>query len=335
MSKYAVTVRNLLYSYPGQKGSGPDEPAVNIKDLKLEQGKVTVFRGHNGSGKTTFLKILAGLIQPDQGEIVHTSDRKTVLVQQEPYLFHGSVSQNLVWPLKFSGIGIKNRESLVREKLRLVGLEGFEKRKARELSGGEKKRIAIARALMTEARTILLDEPDANVDSATTQELEKLIRTLSDQGMSIILCSHQKSFAYRCSDRIIDLFQGSPVSHDENIFKGQYRYSDGIYSDFAVGNHMIHCPGRQGEFSTIVIPPDNISVSREAEKGAIMGSGKENRLQGTILSVQAYKEGRFTVTVDCGLIMKVRMSSSLISMLNLRESDTVRLLFNPSSVRLY
>jgi tungstate transport system ATP-binding protein len=334
MNKPAFQINNLIYRYPSQSGSRQNEPALNIPELTIESGQVTVIRGHNGSGKTTFLKIIAGIYQARGGEVFHASGGKIVMVQQEPYLFHSTVYQNLISPLKFSGTGHKNRDHLVKEKLAMVGLNEFEKRKARELSGGEKKRVAIARALMTEPDTLLLDEPDANVDSRTTKELETLIRTLRDSGMNIILCSHHRSFAYRCSDRIIDLFQGYPVSHDENIFKGRYLYSDGIYSQFIVGSHSFYCPSQQGDFSTIVIHPDNISLYRESSGDDIMDK-KDNRLKGRILSIEAYKEGRFTLTIDCGFILKARMSGSVIIMLKLRQNEDVDLVFNPSSVRLY
>lgn len=334
MNNHAFHIRNLRFNYPGQSGRSKNEPVLDIPELTIEEGQVTVFRGHNGSGKTTLLKIIAGLYHPLQGEIIRKSGGKIVLVQQEPYLFHGTVFHNLLSPLKFSGKEVKHRDIPVKEKLALVGLEGFEKRKARELSGGEKKRIAIARALMLEPETLLLDEPDANVDSRTTRELETLIRTLKDSGMNIILCSHHKSFAYRCSDRIIDLFKGTPVSHDENVFKGEYVFEDGIYSEFIVGTRSFHCPGRQGDYTTIVIPPDNISLSRERISSAIL-TEKVNRLKGRIISIRAFKEGRFTLTIDCGFIMKARLSGSEITMLNLKADEEVELLFNPSSVRLY
>lgn len=334
MNKPAFQISNLIYHYPSQNGSRQNEAALNIPDLTIEKGQVTVIRGHNGSGKTTFLKIIAGIYQARKGKVIHVSGGKIVMVQQEPYLFHSTVYQNLISPLKFSGAGHKNRENLVKEKLAMVGLDGFEKRKARELSGGEKKRVAIARALMTEPETLLLDEPDANVDSRTTKELESLIRTLRENGMSIILCSHHRSFAYRCSDRIIDLFQGYPVSHDENIFKGKYIYSDGIYSQFIVGKHSFHCPSQQGDFSTIVIPPENISLYRESSSDGIMDK-KDNRLKGRIISIEAFKEGRFTLTINCGFILKARMSGTAIIMLKLRQNEEVDLVFNPSSVRLY
>jgi ABC-type multidrug transport system ATPase subunit len=102
---------------------------------------------------------------------------------------------------------------------------------------------------MAAPEVLLLDEPDGNIDSKTSEELEKLIISLKREGISIILCSHHKGFAYRTSDVIIDMYQGSPVSHDENIFKGEYIYLDGLYSEFRTGEHRFRCPSREGDYS--------------------------------------------------------------------------------------
>ena len=217
--QYAYDISHLKFTYPGVQIKESGEGSLDIPALRIEKGQVTVIRGHNGSGKTTLLKLLCGLLMPNEGEIVNAEKLKAVLVQQEPYLFHGTVRQNLTAPLRFQGLKDRQHDAAA-EKLKLVGLAGFEKRKARDLSGGEKKRVAIARALMAGTDVLLLDEPDANVDASTSAELERLIRSLKEEGMTIILCSHHKSFAYRTSDRIIDLYRGRPANHDENVFKG-------------------------------------------------------------------------------------------------------------------
>ncbi|QEN06527.1 ATP-binding cassette domain-containing protein [Oceanispirochaeta crateris] len=253
MNKILYNIKNLEYSYPQTAGS--QKKALDIPELTISKGLVTTIRGHNGSGKTTLLKILAGLMKPQKGEIIHDEGLRAVLVQQEPYLFHSSVHQNLMSPLRFLNIQTENGEDLVREKLALVGLEGFEKRKARNLSGGEMKRVAIARALMASPDVLLLDEPDGNIDSKTSGELEKLILSLKEEGITIILCSHHKGFAYRTSDVLIDMYQGSPVCHDENIFKGEYSFQDGLHSDFKTGDFCFRCPSHEGNYTTLVIPP--------------------------------------------------------------------------------
>ena len=330
MTDVLYHIKSLEYSYPLQPGGGSRNCAISIPDLIIEKGVVTAIRGHNGSGKTTLLKILAGLLKPQRGEFIICGAQKVILVQQEPYLFHSSVYQNLVSPLRFSKVKAENEETLVHEKLKLLGLEGFEKRKARGLSGGEMKRVAIARALMASPDVLLLDEPDGNIDNKTSTELENLILSLKEEGLSIILCSHHKGFAYRTSDVLIDLYQGSPAPHDENIFKGEYIYQDGLYSTFRTGEYSFRCSSQEGVFNTLVIPPESIILSRESFE-----KQKSNRLKGTLLSMDSYKQGLYTLTLDCGIILKTRTSSTVLAMLNLSPGDDVNLLFSPSSLRLY
>jgi ABC-type sulfate/molybdate transport systems ATPase subunit len=237
---------------------------------------------------------------------------------------------NLAAPLRFQNIR-ESREELIRKNLKLVGLEEFAKRRARELSGGEKKRVAIARALMTEPDVLLLDEPDANVDAATSRELEKLILTLRDRGMTVILCSHHKGFAYRTSDRIIDLYKGRPVDHDENIFKGRYSYREGLHSCFDTGRLVMSCPARLGEFSTTVIAPENITLSRKNSAGENI-----NRLRAVVVSICPYKTGQFTITLDCqGHSIKTRVSDSELSLHKYSPEEELDVLFSPSAIQLY
>jgi len=330
MSDNLFEIRDMEFAYASAQGRSKRDRALRIPSLDIPKGQITAIRGHNGSGKTTLLKILAGLLEPETGRISRPESNRVILVQQEPYLFHSTVYHNLTSPLRFRGIRIPHPDSLVREKLSFVGLEGFEKRKARNLSGGERKRVAIAQALMAGSDVLLLDEPDGNVDSRTSEALEKLILSLKEQGMTIILCSHHKGFAYRTSDIIIDLYKGSPVSHDENIFKGEYVYRDGLYSEFRTRQFCFRCPSQEGQYSTIVVPAENITLSRED-----VADGRSNRLTGRILSMESYKEGRFTLTLDCGFILKIRASGTLLTMLKLKPGDEVTALFNPSSLRLY
>lgn len=326
----AYSIQGLKFSYPHKSSAKSESCTLNIPELNIHKGCINVIRGHNGSGKTTLMKLICRLLEPEEGTISAPEQQRAVLVQQEPYLFHGTVHQNLTAPLHF----LKkkgNGEELIRKNLKLIGLEDFSKRKARELSGGEKKRVAIARALMTEPEVLLLDEPDANVDSTTSRELERLILALRDEGMTIILCSHHRGFAYRTSDRIIDLFKGSPAEHDENIFKGRYTYRDELHSSFDTGKFVIDCPSRQGDYSTVVIPPENITISRGNDP-----MGKDNRLAAVLKSIRPYKEGRFTIDLDCGdFIMKARMSSSEISLHRYVPDDKLTVLFSPSAVRLF
>ena len=329
MSTEVFCIRNLVFHYNPVKNSSGSRPVLNIPCLDFIKDRITVIRGHNGSGKTTLLKLMNGLYEPASGSI-QTNGSRSVLVQQEPYLFHGSVSHNLTAPLRFRKEQVRNSNERVSSTLSMVGLEGFEKRRARELSGGEKKRIAIARALMTEPDVLLLDEPDANIDSATAGELEELFKTLKKQGITIILCSHNKGFAYRCCDHIIDLYQGTPVEHDENIFEGNYLYQQGVLSWFQTSGWTFYCPTLQGNFTKAVISPESFTFVPQdtAETG-------RNIIKARILSIYPRKKGLNTVTLKGPVEIRMRISDAELTLSKLNVGDEIRLLFEPSSVKLY
>ena len=330
MNTELFRIKNLVFQYGQKNGSLPEKPVLQIPSLTIRKNCVTVIRGHNGSGKSTLLKLLNKLLIPTAGEIRSSGNLHSVLVQQEPYLFHGSVLHNLTAPLRFRNGRQRGEQEKVLEALKMVGLEGFEKRRARELSGGEKKRIAIARALVTDPDVLLLDEPDANVDNQTSRELETLIGTLKNRGISIILCSHNRGFAYRTCDDMVDLYQGIPVDHDENIFKGIYRYSPGMFSEFVTGDWSIRCPSLEGEFSTLVIPPESvtlISVPQDETGGNVFTAG--------IQRITPVKQGIHTLSLRGPADIRIRLSDAELTVSGLKTGDEITLLFNPSSVKLY
>ena len=155
--------------------------ALDIEELTIAEGRLYTLTGANGAGKSTLLSILAFLTPPTSGEIFYAGKRvdwsqgsveeyrrKVTLLHQSPYLFGGSVDDNVAFGLKVRGIPGEERRRRIDEALDVVGLRGFRDRKARELSGGESQRVAMARALALKPEVLLLDEPLANIDRETT-----------------------------------------------------------------------------------------------------------------------------------------------------------------------
>ncbi|MBT3275749.1 MAG: ABC transporter ATP-binding protein, partial [Spirochaetales bacterium] len=191
MSDYSgLSLRDIKYTYP-DTGTDRGNFSLYVDTLDIPAGRVTVFEGENGSGKTTLLKILARLLAADSGTIQAEGSRGAgelrVLVHQKPYLLRGTVFRNVAYGPKLMKLTGKVIDTKVRDSLELVGLEGFERRKARALSGGEKQRVAIARALAVSPRVLLLDEPTSGVDIENIRRLEKLIAGISELGTSIVV----------------------------------------------------------------------------------------------------------------------------------------------------
>ena len=200
----------------------PDRPAV-FEDLNLElgPGEYLAIMGESGVGKSTLLNLLAGLDQPDSGRVLiegldlaSLSDDETTLVRRRsvgfvfqafhvlPYL---SVEQNVALPLELLGVPIQERTRRTAEMLASVGIAALSRRFARELSGGEVQRIAIARALVHRPRLLLADEPTGNLDPRTAAQILDLLRTqIKASAAGGLLITHSRTAA-ETADRILVL----------------------------------------------------------------------------------------------------------------------------------
>jgi len=221
-------MRVPFYQLAGIEARYHDKIALMVDELALRGGQLNVVAGLNGSGKSTLLNVLAFLMQPTQG-VVKFSGRQVrwdraqlrelrqsvTLVHQDPFLFRGSVASNVSYGANARGINGYALQESVRESLELVGLSGFEARNANQLSGGEARRVALARALACDPKVILLDEPLAYVDELSTRIIETLLVTLVDRGVLVVVSSHDPTLGVRLNARTIRLRQGRLVEDSE------------------------------------------------------------------------------------------------------------------------
>jgi tungstate transport system ATP-binding protein len=195
--------------------------ALDLEELTLLPGRLYILTGPNGSGKSTLLDILAFLARPERGELVFDGKRvtwkkrelnllrkKVTLLHQSPYLFVGTVFGNVSFGLKARGITGEELRRSVADSLALVGLEGFEERDAWQLSGGEARRVALARALAFKPDLLLLDEPMANVDKDSATVIERLIASLPAQGTTVVMSTHDPHQGERLDGDVIQLLDG-------------------------------------------------------------------------------------------------------------------------------
>lgn len=194
---------------------------VSVDELAFTAGRLHVLTGSNGSGKSTLLSILAFLMKPDHGQISFDAvpvkwqskecallRKRVTLLYQNPFLFSGTVAANVAFGPLTRGVSKAAARSVVEDSLEMVGLQGFESRSARQLSGGESRRVALARALACCPEVLLLDEPLAHVDKATAAILESLVVSLSAQGMTVVMSSHDERLGARLGGRVIHLEEG-------------------------------------------------------------------------------------------------------------------------------
>ncbi len=158
----------------------------SIPTLKIDRGEKIVIRGENGCGKTTFLKVLAGLVPYTSGTCqVDASTSDTVFVHQDPFLLRGTVLSNICYPLRLRGKSRSDAQDLARHWLDQFGIADLANRTGQHLSGGEKRRVALARALVITPTLLLLDEPFAEMDPPGIEQVCQILNT--SETMTIVI----------------------------------------------------------------------------------------------------------------------------------------------------
>ena len=198
-----------------------------LRDISLDvaRGEFVTLLGASGCGKTTTLRIISGLETPDEGTVLLDGRDVTALpperrpvntVFQSYALFpHMNVYDNIAYGLKIQKISKDIIDQKVMRMLKLIGLEGYEKRDVTLLSGGQQQRVAIARAVVTECKLLLADEPTGNLDSVNGIEVMELLSELNRQGTTIIIVTHSQRDA-KYAHRVIQLLDGQIVAENIN-----------------------------------------------------------------------------------------------------------------------
>ena len=217
-----LEAKNLVKRYGGRA-------VVDHVSFIVSQGEIVGLLGRNGAGKTTTFRMIIGMISPDQGDVIFDgvpitrmamykrARRGMGYLSQEPSIFQRlTVRQNILAILETMNLPGPARRQRCEELLDQFGLTGLSGQLARTLSGGERRKLEIARALVTNPAMILLDEPFSGVDPIAVEDLQREIRNLKDAGISILLTDHNVRETLTVTDRsyIIDsgkvLREGAP-----------------------------------------------------------------------------------------------------------------------------
>ncbi|ACL70499.1 LPS export ABC transporter ATP-binding protein [Halothermothrix orenii] len=210
----SIIAKNLLKIYSRQK-------VVNKVNLKVKKGEIVGLLGPNGAGKTTTFYMVVGLIKPDGGEIYLDDDNITHLpvykrarkgigyLSQEPSVFRKlTVRENILAILQARGFSPQESESKLNELMEEFNIGHLEDRLGYQLSGGERRRVEIARALATDPSFILLDEPFAGVDPIAVTDIQNIISYLKKRGLGVLITDHSVRETLSITDRAYIMHQG-------------------------------------------------------------------------------------------------------------------------------
>lgn len=200
---------------------------VGPVDLTLEASGVSVVIGPNGAGKTSLLKMLHGIARIGEGTVKWAcSDTEArarqAFVFQTPVMLRRSVQDNVVYPLRLAGMSRTQARQRAAEMVHRVGLGDILTRPALALSGGERQKLALARALVRDPDVLFLDEPCASLDGRAMREIEEILRTTVARGTRVIMSTHDMGQARRLATEVVFLLRGKvhEFSPSQTFFAG-------------------------------------------------------------------------------------------------------------------
>ena len=248
-----------------------DKEILKNISFDIKEGELICILGPSGCGKTTLLNIIGGFVSDFSGDVLLSDEninnippekREIATVFQSYGLFtHKNVIDNVSYGLKLLKVDKNTRENRAKEMLEKVGLAGYEKKKIKELSGGEQQRVAIARSMVLNPKLLLLDEPLSNLDVHLRDVMRKEIKRIQKQfGVTMIIVTHDQEDAFKLADRVIVINEG----HIEQIGTPEELYKEpknNFISSFIGENNIMD--------ESLVIRPEEISIKLDSS-----GEGK-------------------------------------------------------------
>ena len=314
MSQNIIELKNLIKTYG-------ENTVLNNLSLNIKKNEFLTLLGPSGCGKTTTLKIIAGFENADEGVVLFGDNNITSLppykkklntVFQKYALFpHMNIYENIAFGLKIKKLPKAEIDKKVKNMLKLVALEGFEKRSVESLSGGQQQRVAIARALVNEPEVLLLDEPLGALDLKLRKEMQIELKKIQQRlGITFIFVTHDQEEALSMSDTIVVMNKGviQQMGTPEDIYNepanafvadfiGESNILDGIMiDDYKVefSNVTFECVDKgfnKNEKVDVVIRPEDIEITT-VEKGMLSGKVSSVTFKGVHYEIEVEEKSR-------------------------------------------
>ena len=313
--KKIIELKDIAVSFDG-------EPVLKNLNLSISDGEFVTLLGPSGCGKTTTLRIIAGFITPDNGDVFFDGKRvndlpaykRTVntIFQRYALFPHLNVYENVAFGMRVQKKSKQEIEETVTKMLELVNLKGFEKRSVAKLSGGQQQRVAIARALANNPRVLLLDEPLAALDLKLRKDMQTELKNIQKSlGISFIYVTHDQEEALSMSDTVVVMDNGviqqigTPqdiYNEPQNAFVADFIGESNILDGVMLEDYLVEFFGRkfkcldagfeQGEPVDVVIRPEDIDIVEPA-KGHLTGQVTNVTFKGvhydTIVDFKGFK----------------------------------------------
>ena len=297
----------LLKNVNKKYGNNPN--TIQDVNLHIGEGEFCVFVGPSGCGKTTTLRIIGGFLFPDEGSVIFDGKNITQLapnkrqlntVFQKYALFtHMNIADNIAFGLKIKNKSKQYIYDKIKYALKLVNLDGFEKRMPDSLSGGQQQRIAIARAIVNEPKVLLLDEPLGALDLKLRQDMQyELIRLKNELGITFIYVTHDQEEALSMSDTVVVMNNGeiqqigSPTdiyNEPENRFVAGFIGESNIIEGIMIRDFLVEFDGfrfecvdkgfEDNEAIEVVLRPEDLDIV-EPDQAKIRGTVRNITFKG-------------------------------------------------------
>ena len=334
--------------------------ALDDINSQIRQSEILGLLGANGSGKTTLLKILALIEKPSKGQVffdktaiteqnISAVRLQTTMVFQKTTLFNTTVHNNIAYGLKMRKLPKNEIEHRIKEALKTVRLEGFEKRSAQKLSGGEQQRVALARALVLKTKLLLLDEPTANLDPRNASIIEEAIEATNREAKTTIVIATHNMFQAKNLPHRIALIEKGKISESgtpaeifgklsktlasfaatENTYSGEAKITEQGTTMVDVGNNIrIEASAQREGSTTIFISPEDIILSKTP-----LTSSARNILKGKITEITDL-DSLVKLKIDVGKLFSVQITKRSFNEMNLQLNADVYIAFKASSVQI-
>ena len=339
MTPPVYKIENLVHSYT-------HKPVLEIDGLTVEPASILGLVGPNGSGKSTLLKLMAFIFKPTQGQILFRGRpalpfdeavrSQVTLLTQEPYLMKRTVFKNVAYGLKVRGEH-ENWQQPVNDALEMVGLYpgSFSRRQWDELSGGEAQRVALAARLALRPNVLLLDEPTASVDAASSERIRSASLGARDEwGTTLVIASHDREWLYDVCDEVVHLFQGKLIGTGRSnmIFGPWVPDAQGRYGKQLDDGRTLPVSEPPGEDAAAFLDPASIRILAEDEK---IDSSHTAVVKGTVTRLALEKgSGDLFADVRVGSVtLVVRVVESRLAAMTLHRGWPISLAYRPESIR--